>query len=128
MRRIKANLICRPYLLLVTWPCGQPTGNLIKITRGNYMARITVEDCLKRIPNRFELVVVASKRARQLEMEGEAPSLPWEGDKSTVLALREIAAGHVTPAILMTNKPHYKPATIGTGEKHAGTGETGEAV
>ncbi len=58
------------------------------------MARITVEDCLENVDNRFELVMLASKRARQL-MRGTAdPTVPWENDKATVVALREIAAGH----------------------------------
>ncbi len=59
------------------------------------MARITVEDCLENIENRFKLVLLASKRARQLE-KGAQEFLPREKDKDTVLALREIAAGHVT--------------------------------
>ncbi len=58
------------------------------------MARVTVEDCLKVINNRFDLVLVAAKRARQL-MRGSADSkVPWDNDKSTVVALREIAAGY----------------------------------
>lgn len=58
------------------------------------MARVTVEDCLKVVNNRFELVLVAAKRARQL-MRGSADSkVPWDNDKSTVVALREIAAGY----------------------------------
>jgi DNA-directed RNA polymerase subunit omega len=60
------------------------------------MARITVEDCLDKLPNRFELTLLAAKRARQLVMSGEDPMVPWENDKSTVVALREIAAGYVT--------------------------------
>lgn len=59
------------------------------------MARITVEDCLEQLPNRFELTLLAAKRARQLVMSGEDPLVPWENDKSTVVALREIAAGYV---------------------------------
>jgi len=89
------------------------------------MARITVEDCLKRIPNRFELVMVAAKRARQLEMEGEAPTLAWENDKPTVLALREIAEGNVDVNIL-ENNPNRKPAFMSV--DHNGLGEAGEAV
>jgi DNA-directed RNA polymerase subunit omega len=58
------------------------------------MARITVEDCLKYVDNRFELVLLASKRARQLAMTAVDPFVPWEGDKVTVVALREIAAGY----------------------------------
>lgn len=60
------------------------------------MARITVEDCLAKLPNRFELTLLAAKRARQLIMSGEDPLVPWENDKSTVVALREIAEGYVT--------------------------------
>lgn len=59
------------------------------------MARITVEDCLKFAKNRFELVLMASKRARQLAMTGAESSVDWENDKPTVVALREIALGHV---------------------------------
>lgn len=64
------------------------------------MARVTVEDCLTNLDNRFELVLVASKRARQLATGGKEATLPWENDKPTVMALREIAAGNVTRAIL----------------------------
>ncbi len=63
------------------------------------MARITVEDCLDHIENIFEMVLVASKRARRLAHGAEA-MVDLENDKPTVIALREIAAGHVTPAIL----------------------------
>jgi len=59
------------------------------------MARITVEDCLDKVENRFELVMVASKRARQLAVGGKDPLVPEEGDKPTVLALREIAEGRI---------------------------------
>ncbi|KAB7624423.1 DNA-directed RNA polymerase subunit omega [Alkalilimnicola sp. S0819] len=63
------------------------------------MARVTVEDCLEFMDNRFELVLVASKRARQVA-NGSEPFVPWENDKPTVVALREIAEGHVTRKIL----------------------------
>ena len=63
------------------------------------MARITVEDCLETVDNRFELVLVAAKRARQLA-EGSEAQLPRDNDKDTVLALREIADGLVTADIL----------------------------
>jgi DNA-directed RNA polymerase subunit omega len=63
------------------------------------MARITVEDCLKVIPNRFDLVLFASKRARQLA-NGADPILPQENDKPTVLSLREIATGIITEDLL----------------------------
>lgn len=58
------------------------------------MARVTVEDCLQHVDNRFDLVLLASKRARQLA-NGMDPLLPWENDKPTVMALREIAEGLV---------------------------------
>ena len=60
------------------------------------MARITVEDCLKNIPNKFELVLLAAKRARQL-IKGGRPLLNSD-DREVVLALREIAAGKVRKA------------------------------
>ncbi|HWP95186.1 MAG TPA: DNA-directed RNA polymerase subunit omega [Gammaproteobacteria bacterium] len=63
------------------------------------MARVTVEDCLNKVDNLFQLVLVASKRARQLSHGAEA-KVPWENDKPTVVALREIAEGHITPAVL----------------------------
>ncbi len=58
------------------------------------MARITVEDCLEHVDNRFELVILAAKRARQLMRGSVDPTVPWENDKATVVALREIATGH----------------------------------
>ena len=64
------------------------------------MARVTVEDCLENVENRFELVMVSSKRARQIATGGKEPLVPIENDKPTVLALREIAEGLVTAAIL----------------------------
>jgi len=63
------------------------------------MARVTVEDCLDHVDNRFELVLLASKRARQL-VSGKEPTLEWENDKPTVLALREISKGNITVKIL----------------------------
>ncbi len=64
------------------------------------MARVTVEDCLEHVANRFELVMVASKRARQMATGGKDPMVEEESDKPTVIALREIAEGHITPEIL----------------------------
>ena len=63
------------------------------------MARVTVEDCLGKVDNRFQLVLVATKRARQLA-KGAQPFVEWENDKPTVVALREIAEDFVSPAIL----------------------------
>jgi DNA-directed RNA polymerase subunit omega len=73
------------------------------------MARITVEDCLENIDNIFELVLVAAKRARRLA-NGAETTLELENDKPTVLALREIAAGAVTPAIL--DEPDQPPEDL----------------
>ena len=56
------------------------------------MARITVEDCLDQVDNRFELVLIAARRARDLALGKEA-LVPWENDKPTVVALRELAEG-----------------------------------
>lgn len=63
------------------------------------MARVTVEDCLNKIPNQFDLTLVAAKRARQLARGAEA-RLPWGNHKSTVLALREIADGYTDRSVL----------------------------
>lgn len=63
------------------------------------MARITVEDCLENIDNIFEMVLVAAKRSRRVA-HGAEPLVELENDKPTVIALREIAEGHITPAIL----------------------------
>jgi len=63
------------------------------------MARVTVEDCLDNVENRFDLVLVATRRARQL-VNGKEPLVAWEGDKPTVVALREIAEGHISTKIM----------------------------
>jgi len=63
------------------------------------MARITVEDCLDNIENIFEMVLVAAKRARRVA-HGAEPMVDIQNDKPTVVALREIAQGLVTPSIL----------------------------
>jgi len=63
------------------------------------MARVTVDDCLKRIPNRFQLTLAATYRARQITM-GSTPMVEAGRDKPTVLALREIALGKVGIEIL----------------------------
>ena len=57
------------------------------------MARITVEDCLQVIPSRFDLILMASKRARQLATTSRDPLVEWDNDKPTLVALREIEAG-----------------------------------
>jgi DNA-directed RNA polymerase subunit omega len=63
------------------------------------MARITVEDCLQNIDNLFQLVLVAAKRARRLA-NGAEPTVDWENDKPTVVALREVAAGNIGVELL----------------------------
>jgi len=64
------------------------------------MARITIEDCLTRIPNRFELTLAATNRARQISA-GSAPLVEGDRDKPTVIALREVAAGKVGIEMLL---------------------------
>jgi len=64
------------------------------------MARITVEDCLDKVANRFELVLVSSKRSRQLMSGNKAAMVDWENDKATVVALREIEEGFINASIL----------------------------
>ena len=64
------------------------------------MARITVEDCLDHVDNRFELVMLATRRARQMRRFGVDPLIPEENDKPTVIALREIAEGLITHEML----------------------------
>ena len=66
------------------------------------MARVTVDDCLKRIPNRFQLTLVATYRARQITM-GSTPQVEADRDKPTVIALRELAAGKI--GLEMLNRP-----------------------
>ncbi|MCX8738277.1 DNA-directed RNA polymerase subunit omega [Gilliamella sp. B2824] len=64
------------------------------------MARVTVQDAVEKIGNRFDLVLVAARRARQLQVENKSPLVPEENDKETVVALREIEDGLVNKQIL----------------------------
>ncbi|MCC5827385.1 MULTISPECIES: DNA-directed RNA polymerase subunit omega [Alkalimonas] len=64
------------------------------------MARVTVEDAVDKIGNRFDLILVAARRARQISVEGKDPLVEWENDKATVIALREIEQGLITESIL----------------------------
>lgn len=94
------------------------------------MARITVEDCLDKVDNRFELVMVASKRSRQIQIEGKDPMVEVDNDKPTVIALREIADGLVDADILK-EKPQVElddiEGLIGSGEESAeASAESGE--
>lgn len=63
------------------------------------MARVTVEDCLDRIDNQFDLTLIAAKRARQLARGADA-RVGWDNDKSTVVALREISEGLTDSSVL----------------------------
>jgi DNA-directed RNA polymerase subunit omega len=85
------------------------------------MARITVEDCLDNVDNRFQLVLVATRRARQL-INGADAHVPRENDKPTVLALREIADGYVTNAIL---DEEVAPVVLEANENTADQPQTG---
>jgi len=88
------------------------------------MARVTIEDCLDNVDNRFQLVLVATKRARQILLGGQA-TVEEDNDKPTVTALREIAAGHVTRDIL--NQPDYGSADEwALAEEEALSAEEGE--
>ncbi|OON36983.1 DNA-directed RNA polymerase subunit omega [Izhakiella australiensis] len=64
------------------------------------MARVTVQDAVEKIGNRFDLVLVAARRARQMQTYGKDPLVPEENDKPTVIALREIEEGLITSRIL----------------------------
>lgn len=68
------------------------------------MARVTVEDCLEHVDNRFDLVLLATRRARQLA-NGVEPLLPWQNDKPTVMALREIADGLLSSEAIAAAEP-----------------------
>lgn len=72
------------------------------------MARVTVEDCLDKVDNRFQLVLLATKRARHLSRRPDDATLPWENDKATVLALREIAEGKITREYLKEAHKHER--------------------
>ncbi len=71
------------------------------------MARVTVEDCLENVDNRFDLVMLASRRARQMRRFGGEPLVPEEDDKPTVIALREIAEGLISQEMLDAQEVTY---------------------
>ena len=90
------------------------------------MARVTVEDCLDKIPNRFDLVVLASRRARDLTL-GRAPFVERENDKPTVIALREIAEGKIDLDYL--NVQEASPVDmLAKPEPDSGPSDTDEAI
>ena len=74
------------------------------------MARITVEDCLDHVDNRFDLVLLGTRRARQLA-GGVEPLLPWQNDKPTVMALREIAEGVLSAETLAAAEQEEEDTT-----------------
>ncbi len=86
------------------------------------MARVTVEDCLDNVENRFELVLVAAKRTRQL-MLGADPLVPEDRDKLTVIALREIAEGMITRSILEEQEIDLEKELFGEAEESGGEAE-----
>ncbi|MGH8228849.1 MAG: DNA-directed RNA polymerase subunit omega [Steroidobacteraceae bacterium] len=75
------------------------------------MARITVEDCLHNVDNLFQLVLLASQRARRLA-NGAEPTIALENDKPTVVALREIAEGNITAEMLREPEPVPEPPAM----------------
>ena len=78
------------------------------------MARVTVEDCLENVDNRFELVMVSSKRSREIQTGGKDALVSVDNDKPTVLALREIAEGLVDASILVAKPPSVELEEIAT--------------
>jgi DNA-directed RNA polymerase subunit omega len=82
------------------------------------MARITVEDCLPNVENIFQLVLLAAARARRLANGAEA-TVPWENDKPTVVALREIAEGNITPEMLREPEPPPADPMMPEGDAHS---------
>ncbi|MEM7219953.1 MAG: DNA-directed RNA polymerase subunit omega [Pseudomonadota bacterium] len=94
------------------------------------MARITVEDCLDHVDNRFELVLVATRRARQIYNRGVEPLVDEENDKPTVIALREVAEGLINEEMLdaneVTPEDEIVEAPFGAGPAGIGLGADGE--
>ena len=70
------------------------------------MARVTVEDAVEKVGNRFDLVLIASRRARQIATGGKKPLVDVENDKPTVIALREIEAGLITTEVMNVSDRH----------------------
>ena len=89
-----AKLAYNSYLI---WAPSQKACTFLFIRQAYTMARITVEECLDHVDNRFELVMVASKRARQIATQGKDPMVDVADDKPPVIALREIEKGLIDP-------------------------------
>lgn len=91
------------------------------------MARLTVEDCLQHVDNRFELILQASKRAREI-IRGGDPLVPWDNDQATVVALREIADGlHLEDNVNVKNKAAAPAIMAVEGEEETQTLEASSA-
>lgn len=88
------------------------------------MARVTIEDCLDKIDNRFRLVLVAAKRARQID-SGVGALVDEDNDKSTVIALREIADGKIGTEVLdtVTAAEHVTTSTLSDEDVRANISE-----
>ncbi len=93
------------------------------------MARITIEDCMEKVPNRFQLVQMAAIRAKQLK-KGARPLLSSEENKDVVMSLREIAAGLVKPgdAAPPTETAHAPPQAAPSGEAEEAAAPVGSAA
>lgn len=94
------------------------------------MARVTVEDCVTQIPNRFDLVMLAARRARHLA-SGSAPTLERDRDKNPVLALREIAESTISledinESLIQSHQKHFEKATEGEEEEFLADPEKAE--
>jgi DNA-directed RNA polymerase subunit omega len=89
------------------------------------MARITIEDCIEKVPNRFHLVQMAAIRAKQLK-QGATTLVPAEHNKAVVIALREIAAGRVHPDYPEEDEPgsEESPAAAAAKAPSSGDGST----
>ena len=81
------------------------------------MARVTVEDCLEKVENRFAIVLLAAERAHQLEMGASEPLVPADNDKPTVIALREIAAGFDVKNAIKNNANNEERVVVTMKEK-----------
>lgn len=89
------------------------------------MARITVEDCLEKIDNRFDMTLIAAERARQIAM-GAEPLVPFDNDKPTVIALREISEGLMSREVLDEIEAAAKAADLAVAAENSSDTESTE--
>lgn len=82
------------------------------------MARVTVQDAVEKIGNRFDLVLVAARRARQMQSGGKDALVPEENDKPTVIALREIEEGLITKDVLESRAARTRSGRAGCSQQH----------